>query len=148
MRTKTADYFVCKVRYEKMMEDGLAKKVLEQFVVDGVSFTDAEARITEEMSSLTSNPFEVAEIDRAVFKEIFFSDFANDDKWYKAKLLFITIDEVTAKEKKTSVYYLVQGSSLEAARRNVDEVMGKSMQDYVIYSVTETSIQEVFEKEG
>ena len=145
MRSRTANWFICKIRYEKVMEDGLQKKVTEQYVVDALSFTEAEARIIEEMSQYISGEFEVVEIDRCVFKEIFFSDEETVDKWYKAKLKFITIDEKTDKEKRTAVYYLVHGSSLENARKNIDEVMGGTMIDYVISSVSETKIMDVFE---
>ncbi len=145
MRSKTANWFLCKIRYEKTMENGLQKRVTEQYVVDALSFTEAEARIIEEMSSYINGEFEVWEIDRAVFKEIFFSDDDMADKWYKSKLQFITIDENTEKEKRTNVYYLVQGSSLENARRNIDEVMGGTMIDYVISAVSETTIMDVFE---
>ena len=161
MRTRTAIWFICKIRYEKTLEDGLQKRVTEQFVVDALSFTEAEARIMEEMASCISGEFEVWEIDRAVFKEIFFSDeggtqrpgeslggYHMADKWYKSKLQFITIDEKTAKEKKTNAYYLVQGSSLENARCNIDEVMGGTMIDYVISSVSETPVMDVFEYAG
>ena len=145
MRSRTANWFLCKIRYEKTMEDGLQKKVTEQFVVNALSFTEAEARIMEEMSSYISGEFDVVEIDRCVFGEIFFSDEDMADKWYKSKLQFITIDEKTEKEKKTNVYYLVKGSSLEDARKNIDEVMGGTMIDYVISSVGETKIMDVFE---
>ena len=102
-------------------------------------------RIMEEMTSYIRSAYEVVEIDRCVFKEIFFSDADNADKWYKSKLHFITIDEKTEKEKKTAVYYLVQGSSLENARKNIDEVMGATMIDYTISGVNETKIEDVFE---
>ena len=145
MRSRTANWFLCKIRYEKVMEDGLQKMVTEIYVVDALSFTEAEARIMEEMSSYISGEFEVWEIDRAVFKEIFFSDEDMADKWYKAKLQFVTIDEKTEKEKRTNVYYLVQAGSFEGARKNIDEVMGVTMIDYVISSVSETKIMDVFE---
>ena len=145
MRSRTANWFICKIRYEKVMEDGLQKKVTEQYVVDGVSFTEAEARIIEEMSAYISGEFDVVEIDRCVFKEVFFSDEANDDCWFKAKVQFITIDEKTEKEKKTNVYYLVQAATLEGARKNIDEVMGGTMIDYRIAAVSETNIMDVFE---
>ncbi len=145
MRTLTADWFLCRIGYEKTMEDGLMKKVREQYVVDAISFTEAEARIIEESQSLISDQFEVQEIDRAPYKEVFFSDAESADKWYKSKLQFITIDEKTEKEKKTSVTYLVQGCSLEDARKNIDEVMGGTMIDYVIVSVSETAIIDVYE---
>jgi len=145
MRSRTANWFICKIRYEKVMEDGLQKKVTEQYVVDAMSFTEAEARIIEQMSQYISGEFEVVEIDRCVFKEVFFSDEDTADKWYKSKLQFITIDEKTEKEKRTAVYYLVHGSSLENARKNIDEVMGGTMIDYVISGVNETKIMDVFE---
>ena len=145
MRSRTANWFLCKIRYEKVMEDGLQKKVTELYVVDALSFTEAEERIIEEMSTYISGEFEVWEIDRAVYKEIFFSDDDMADKWYKAKLKFITIDEKTEKEKKATVYYLVQAGSFEGARKNIDEVMGGTMIDYIIDTVSETTIMDVFE---
>ena len=145
MRSRTADWFVCDIRYEKMMEDGLQKKVKEQYVVDALSFSEAEERIIEEMASYISGEYDVVEIDRAPFKEIFFSDDEMADKWYKAKLQFITIDEKTEKEKKTKVTYLVQAGSFEGARKNIDEVMGGTMIDYRIAAVIETNIMDVFE---
>ena len=145
MRSRTADWFICKIRYEKVTEDGLQKRVTEQYVINAAGFAEAEMRIMEETSSYISGAVEVVEIDRCVFKEIFFSDADNADKWYKSKLHFITIDEKTEKEKKTAVYYLVQGSSLENARKNIDEVMGGTMIDYTISGVNETKIEDVFE---
>ena len=182
MRSRTANWFLCKIRYEKVMEDGLQKKVTEQYVVDALSFTEAEARIIEEMSSFISGEFEVVEIDRCVFKEIFFmgtgekileNDTAQFSKavqkkdkeaakkwqdetleekmsktgsyWYKSKVQFITIDEKSEKEKRSNTYYLVEGVNLENARHNIDVVMGGSMIDYVITSVSETKIEDVFE---
>ena len=145
MRSRTANWFLCKIRYEKVMEDGLQKKVTEQYVVDGVSFTEAEARITKEMSSYISGEFEVVEIDRCVFKEIFFSDEVFADKWYKAKLQYITLDEKTEKEKRSNVYYLVHAASFDGAKSNIGEMMAGTMIDYVISSVSETKIMDVYE---
>lgn len=89
MRSRTANWFVCKIRYEKTMEDGLQKKVTETYVVDAMSFTEAEARIIEEMKSYISGEFEVVEIDRAAWGEVFFSDEEIADKWYKSKLALL-----------------------------------------------------------
>ena len=145
MRSRTANWFECKIRYEKVMEDGLQKKVNESYVVDALSFSEAEERIMEEMSSYISGEFDVADIKKATYKEIFFSDDDNADKWYKAKLQFITIDEKTDKEKRSSVSYLVQAGSFNGAVKNIDEVMGGTMIDYVISSVAETTLMDVFE---
>ena len=114
-------------------------------MVDALSFTEAEARIIEEMKSYISGEFDVANINPAVYKEIFFSDEAAADKWYKARLQFITMDEKSEKEKRTNVYYLVQASSFENARQNIVEVMSGTMIDYVIAKVEETKIMDVFE---
>ena len=145
MRSRSAMWFECKIRYEKVMEDGLQKKVNENYVVDALSFSEAETRITEEMSAYISGEFEVADIKKAAFKEVFFTDDNIADKWYKAKLQFITIDEKTEKEKRSTVTYLVQAGSMNGAMNNIDEVMGGTMIDYVVASVAETTIMDVYE---
>ena len=127
------------------MEDGLQKKVTENYVVDALSFSEAEERITEEMSSYISGEFDVADIKKAAYGEIFFSDDEMADKWYKTKLQFITYDEKTDKEKRSSVTYLVQAGSFNGAVKNIDEAMGGTMIDYVISSVAETTLMDVYE---
>lgn len=124
------------------------KKVTEQYVVDALSFTEAEAAITEEMKSYISGEYRITDIKMAAYHEIFFSDMDKDDKWYKAKLQFITIDEKTEKEKRSSVFYLVQAGSLTKAVGYIDEMMGKTMIDYVISSVAETQIMDVYEHDA
>jgi len=145
MRSRTAMWFECRIKYEKTMDDGLQKKVSETYVVDALSFTEAEQRIMEEMSSYISGEFEVADIKKAVYKEIFFSDADMADRWYKTKLQFITIDEKTEKEKRSAVNYLVQAGTLNGAVKNIDEVMSGTMIDYVIASISESTLMDVFE---
>lgn len=145
MRSRTADWFECKIRYEKTQEDGTQKKVTESYTVDALSFTEAEQRITEEMSSYISGEFEVNDIKKAPYKEIFFSDLDEADRWYKAKLQFITMDDKTQKEKRSNVNYLVNAGTLNGAVKNIDEVMGGTMIDYAIVSVAETSLMDVYE---
>lgn len=145
MRSRTAIWFECKVRYEKNGEDGVPKKVIETYVVDAVSFGEAESRILEEMGKYVSGEIEVVDLKIAQYKEIFFADNNLADKWYKAKLAFITIDEKTDKEKKTSVYYLVNAGNINSALKNVDEIMGGTMIDYQTCNLTETQVIDVFE---
>lgn len=145
MRSRTATWFECKIRYEKTMEDGMQKKVTEAYVVDALSFSEAEERIIEEMSSYISGEFTVTDIKKAPYGEVFFSDQELADRWYKAKLQFITIDEKTEKEKRSNVNYLVQAGSFNGAVKSIDEVMGSSMIEYVIASVTETALMDVYE---
>ena len=145
MRSRTSTWFECKIRFEKTMEDGLQKKVTEAYVVDALSFSEAEERIIEEMSSYISGEFNVTDIKKAPYGEIFFSDQELADRWYKAKLQFITIDEKTEKEKRSSVTYLFQAASFNGAVKAIDDVMGGTMIDYTIASVTETQLMDVFE---
>ena len=145
MRSRTAIWFECKIAYEKVMEDGLQKKVKENYVVDALSFTEAESRIMEEMSSYISGEFTIEDIKIASYKEIFFSEEEMADKWYKAKLQFITIDEKTDKEKRSTVSYLVNAGSFNGSVKNIEEVMGGTMIDYVISAVNETTIMDVYE---
>lgn len=146
MRTKTATFYECKVRYEKMMESGEQKKVTETYTVDALSFTEAEGRIIEEMKPYVGdNEMDVTAIKMAPYKEVFFSDADKDDKFYNVRCNFITLDEKSGKEKKTAVDYLVQAATVEGARKNLDEVMSGTMIDYIVVSVVETSIMDVFE---
>ena len=145
MRTRTTTWFECKIRYEKMMEDGMQKKVTELYVVDALSFTEAENSIIEEMRPYVSGDYKVKNITPAKYHEVCFSDDSQDDKWYKAKLAFITIDEKTEKEKRSIVHYLVQARSTDTAQQAINDVMSKSMIDYETASICETKILGVFE---
>ena len=145
MRSKTSLWFETKVKYDKTMEDGQPKKVIESYVVEAMSFGEAEEKITEEMSAYISGEFDVKAITPTTYGEIFFSENTNDDRWYKTKLQFITIDEKTEKEKRSNVYYLVQAASLNGAVKNIEEVMGTTMNDYVIAAINETKIMDVIE---
>ena len=140
-----ANWFECKVRYEKTGDDGMPRKVTETYVVDALSFSEAESRILEEMGKYVSGELEVCDLKIAQYKEIFFADNDLADKWYKAKLAFITINEKTDKEKKTSVLYLVNAGNINSALKNVDELMESTMIDYQTCNLTETHIMDVFE---
>lgn len=145
MKSRTSDWFETKIKYDKTQEDGSQKAVIEQYVVDALSFTEAESTLIEEMSAYISGDFKIVGIKPAPYHEIFFSESATADKWYKAKLSFITIDEKSGKEKRSAVNYLVQASSLPGAVKGIEEVMGSTMIDYVISSVTETMFMDVFQ---
>ena len=145
MRSRTSTWFETKVKYQKTMEDGSEKVVSEAYVVDALSFTEAESAIIDEMSVYVSGELKVSGIGKAGYGEIFFSDVDDDDKWYKAKLQFITIDEESEKEKRSNVTYLVQAKSLARALRYIDEVMGKTMIDYDVVGLNETKLMDVFE---
>ncbi len=146
MRPVLAQWFECKVAFDKIMEDGLQKTVTEKYVVNAMSHSEAEELITKEMEPYISGEFDVKGIVPAQYKEIFFTDDTTDARWYKAKVAFLTIDEKTEKEKRTIVTYLVQATSVHNAADNIDSVIGKGMADYDIISIAEQpAILDVFE---
>ena len=145
MRSRTTIWFEAKIRYEKMMEDGILRKVTETYVIDALSFGEAEKRTLEKMGSYVSGEIDVCGLKIAPYKEVFFADSNMADRWYMAKLAFITIDEKTDKEKKTRVCYLVNAGNINAAIKNIEEVMAGTMIDYDTLNVSETQILDVFE---
>lgn len=144
MKTKFSKYFEVKVQYLKMQEDGKEKKVTEQYVVEALSFTEAESRITEEMTPYISGEFDVVSEKIASYFEIILSDKSDDDKWFISKVSFITLDEKTAKEKKTSQRFLVQADTSQTALDYTKKLFDRSMTDYTIDAVQETPTIEVF----
>lgn len=137
-------WFECKIRYEKTMENGMNKKVTEPYLVDALSFTEAEARIIEEMTPFISGEFTVSDIKRANYSELFPCEEEAADRWFKCKLVFITLDEKSGAEKKTSTQVLVQAADLRDAVKKLDEGMKGTMADYQIASVAETAIMDVY----
>lgn len=140
-------WFECKIRYEKTTENGLQKKVSEKYLFDSLSFTESEGRCIEEITPFISGEFEVSDIKRANYSEIFFSDEESADKYFKCKLYFITLDEKSGTGKKTATNILVQAADLRDAVKKLDEGMKGTMADYVIASVAETSIIDVYKYE-
>ena len=137
-------WFECKIRYEKTMENGMQKKVTEPYLVDALSFTEVEARIIEEMMPFITGEFTVSDIKRANYSELFPSEEEAADLWFKCKLVFITLDEKSGAEKKTSTQVLVQAADLRDAVKKLDEGMKGTIADYKIASVTETAIIDVY----
>lgn len=137
-----ANWFECKVRYDKMMENGATKKVNEPYLVDALSFTEAEARIIEEQTPFMSGEFSVSAVKRTKIAEIFRDDSA--DKWYLVKCAFITIDEKTAAEKRSVSQMLVAANSFREAFENFVEGMKPTLADYEIVSISETPLMDVY----
>lgn len=137
-------WFECKIRYEKTMENGLVKKVNEPYLVDALSFTEAEARIIEEITPFVTGEFTVSDIKRANYSELFPSDEEAADKWFKCKLVFIMLDEKSGAEKKSSTQVLVQAADLRDAVKKLDEGMKGTMADYEIAMISETPIMDVY----
>lgn len=140
-----SSWFECKVKYDKMMDNGLPKSVSEPYLVDALSFTEAEARVIEEMKPYISGEFTVANIKRVKLVDIFFDE--TGDKWYKAKLNYITLDNKSGAEKKTAAFMLVQAKDFATSLETIQREMGTTMIEYEIASITETAIMDVFRYE-
>lgn len=135
--------YECGVRYEKTADNGMTKKVTELYLVDACSFAEAEGRITQEMQPYISGDFDVVTIKRTNYSEIV-EGLSTADKWFKAKLMFVTIDEKSGKEKKQAVYFIVRVSDIDNAHRVVVEHMKGSVMDYEIATLDETKIMDLF----
>lgn len=132
-----------KVRYEKTLESGLTKKVIETILVDALSFTEAEARTIESMKPFMSGEFSVQAIKKEMYEEVQTCNRDGDLKWYKVRVAYITLDEKAGKEKKTYVNSLVQSESTSAAEKDFAQIINSTI-DYEVVGVSETPIMDVF----
>lgn len=127
-----SNYFEIGIRYRKALENGMVKIVTESYMVDALSFTEAEARIINKMQPYMGDVL-VNTIKRSNISDIVIDKtgvISSDDKWYKAKLNFIVANEKTMNEKKTAVYLLVNAGSVNAAHDVIVNHMMSSVQDY------------------
>lgn len=145
MRSRTAVWYETTVRYERS-KGGENNIATEAYAVDALSFAEAEQRITEEMKPYCSGEFDVKKIAIAPYAEVFFSEDEGDDKFFRATVAMITLDERTGKEKKNNVNYLVQAKNIETARRHVVDAFFNTAMEYEIKRLVETKILDVFEK--
>ena len=137
-----AQWFKTSVRFDKMLENGTVKKVTEPYLVDALSFTEAEARIIEEVTPFISGEFTVSAVKKSKIAEIFWDETGN--RWYQVKVAFITIDEKTAAEKRTVSVIMVQAHDFDNALANFKDGMKGTMADFEIISIAETSIMDVY----
>lgn len=130
------------VRFDKTMENGAIKKVTEPYLVDALSFTEAEARIIEEVTPYISGEFTVSAVNKSKVSEIFWD--ASGDRWYQVKAAFIIINEKTGAEKRSKTVFMVQASDFKSAYDNFMQGMKGTMADFEIIGITETAIMDVF----
>ena len=135
-------WFECKVRYDKMMENGMVKKTNEPYLVDALTFTEAEARIMEEVKQFISGDYSISSEKKTKISEVFFNE--DGDRYYQVKVNFITLDEKTGAEKKTASLILVQATDFDDAVEKFKEGMKGTLGDYEIAQVTETMLMDVF----
>lgn len=141
----SAKWFEVTIAFDKVMENGETKKVAEVVTINAMSFTEAEAKALEEYEAFTTGDLDVTAIKIAKYGSVFIpQENTVEPTYYTTKLAFITIDEKTAKEKRTNVQYLVGAANLEDARKTIENVMKSSMMDYVFVGVTESKVIEVY----
>lgn len=137
------NWFSAKAKYQKVDENGKEKTVSENYLLDAVSFTEAEERINKELEPYISGEFLVVEIKMANFSELIPSE--NGDRWFKTKVSFISLDEEKGTEKRSNTYLLVQANNVKEAYENVELAFSDTVTDYEIPSVQESNILDVFE---
>lgn len=137
-----ANWFECKVRYDKLQENGAVKKVTEPYLVDALSFTEAEARIIDEQTPYISGEFSVSAVKRTKIAEIFWNE--EGDKWYLVKVAFITIDERSGVEKRSTSQIIVQAKDFKNALDTFLEGMKGTMADFEIVGINETPLIDVY----
>ena len=141
-----AAWFECKVTYEKVADNGMPKKVVESYLVDADSFTLAEAKMIEEITPFVSmGEFNISNIRKVNYAELFLNEDDKCDRYYRCKVLYVTIDEKNGVEKKTPAFMFVKSDSLPNAVAELEKQMGKGLADYEIASVAETALMDVFQ---
>ena len=135
-------WFECKVKYQKTDQNGKDKIVNEPYLIDAVSFTEAESRIHSELEPYITGEFTVTNIKIANFSELIPDE--NGDRWFKCKVTFISLDEEKGVERKSSTYMLVQANTVKEAYDNVDKSMAGTVSDYSIPNIAESPIMDVF----
>ena len=135
-------FFEVKVKYSKVLESGKEKVVTETYLLDAVSFTEAEARAHKELEPYISGEFTVTAMKIADFSEIIPNE--DGDRWFKTKVNFISIDEEKGVEKKSSTYLLVQANNTVEAAASVNKAFADSITDFEIPAVSESAILDVF----
>lgn len=143
MKQILGTWFECKVRYEQTQEDGLEKMVTETYVYKAADFGEAYDKAIKNMSTFISGEFGITAMKIAQYGEVVMQDERTEEKYYRVKVIFITLDEKTQKEKKTARHYLVNADSVEKARKYADTILSDSMVDFVIEAVQEAKICDI-----
>lgn len=140
----TANWFEAKVKYVKVNEDGREKKVTESYLLDAMSYTEAESRIMKEMESVIKGDYYITGLKKSNITELVESVDENDDRWYKAKIAIIDADEVSGKEKSSNQYYLVAAANIKRALENLEKSLATFVVPYEIGSIADTQFMDVF----
>ena len=142
------NWFECKVTYDRTGEDGLAKKVTEPYMVDALSFTEAESRICKECQAYATGEFTVSAVKRCKIAEMFFNEDLDEYKWFRCRVNYVSVDEEKGVEKRIAQTMMVQAVDFQDAVKALVKGMQGSVRDYEIASITETKIIDVYKYEA
>jgi len=140
----TANWFEAKVKYVKVGEDGKERKVSESYLLDAMTYTEAESRIIKEMSGMIQGEYYINGLKKSNITELVESTDENDDRWYKAKIAIIDVDEISGKEKSSGQYYLIAASGFKKALENLERSLSTFVVPYEVISITDTNFMDVF----
>lgn len=135
-------WYTVKVKFTKEFQDGTLKRVTEPYLINSLSFTEAEARIYEEVGEFIRGEFIVTSIAKTDFADIFQYD--DSDKWYKCKVTYTTEDADSGKEKKVNNNFLVSAHNTKEAYERIEESLKGLMASYEIPAIGLTSIIDIF----
>lgn len=139
-------WFICTIKYHKEDAQGNMRKITEPYLVDAVSFTEAEERIHQELQGIVPTEFQVLDLKRSNFADIF--HYEDSDTWYKCKVSYVDIDEIAGKEKKVSNFMLVSALNIKQAYERVEESLANMIVPYTVHSITESNYMDVFVYDG
>lgn len=134
-------WYECRVKYEKTLETGTQKKVTETYLIDALSCSEAESRIIAELAPCVIGDFSVKSVNEVHISEMFKDP--NGDKWYRAKVMFISLDEKSGREVRNASYMLIQAASFDQAKKNLEKGMKGTMSDWELNTISETNIIDV-----
>jgi mannosyltransferase OCH1-like enzyme len=142
------NWFECKVTYDRTGEDGMIKKVTEPYMVDALSFTEAESRICKECQAYATGEFTVSAVKRCKIAEMFFNEDLQEYKWFRCRVNYVSLDEEKGVEKRIAQTMMVQAVDFQDAVNALVKGMNSSVCDYEIASITETKIIDVYKYEA
>jgi hypothetical protein len=135
-------WFLCKVKYAKENEEGLLKSISEQYLVDAVSFTEAEAILYDRLGSQIRGDFQVTGISKSNIVDVFF--YEDSDIWHKCKITYLIADADSGKEKKVTQFMIVTAEDVKQAFDRIQESLSNMLVSFRVPDITESQIVEVF----
>lgn len=137
MKAKERKWFDCKVIYERVGESSFVEKVTENYLIEALSFSETERRVTEELAPSVRGEFHVKAVCPSNYSDVIVSENITGGKWYKCKIQWLTVNEETGREKKACTFVLVRSKDISSSIRMTEDYYKELTQDYSIVGITE-----------